>query len=296
MPAVGDRRHVRVPPHKIGDLDRATFSNIEHQSLDFVVGSLQPWLGRIEGRANGWLLLEQERDRYFAEFLVDGLFPRRCGEPQPGIHTARQWGWLSVNEIRQRENIDPIPDGNVYLQPMNMLQAGLPPRVASQVRSIEAERRPERRSDAAIEEIGRGRQQMAASYRRNIEESAQRLINGKNRQTCTNAAERLGERNRVVGERRNVAEMEAWLDEFYRDFAHVAREYLMPTLQTLVELARDDVRRETGQRWPDDELETWAYNYVDTGPTCGVPTFGIRSCRRCGERSGVHKTRDTGRG
>ncbi|MGO5293013.1 phage portal protein, partial [Bilifractor sp. LCP19S3_H10] len=41
-------RIFRVPPHMIGDLEHATFSNIEEQSLEFVTYSLQPWLTRIE--------------------------------------------------------------------------------------------------------------------------------------------------------------------------------------------------------------------------------------------------------
>ena len=41
-------RIFRVPPHMIGDLEHATFSNIEEQSLEFVTYSLQPWLARIE--------------------------------------------------------------------------------------------------------------------------------------------------------------------------------------------------------------------------------------------------------
>lgn len=263
----------RVPPHMIADLDRATFSNIEQQSLEFVRDSLQPWLRRIESRANGWLLLEQEQERLFCEFLIDGLLRGDVVSRNQAYSTARQWGWMSVNEIRTRENLNPIAEGDVYLQPMNMIEAGTPTPAPTPPRSGEGSRsrRAEMRSDEEIERIGRGRQQMAASYRRNIEESARRLINREINDVRNAARKRLGERARVAGEQRSVAEFEAWLDEFYRDFDHVAREYLMPTMQTLVELARDDVDREIGQRWPDDEMETWTYNYVDSraGVWCG---------------------------
>lgn len=261
----------RVPPHLIADLERATFSNIEHQSLSFVVYSVQPWLRRIEARANGWLLLTPDQSRFFAEFLVDGLLRGDVVTRYQAYSTARQWGWMSVNEIRQRENLNPIADGDVYLQPMNMIEAGAPMPASSSNAQASRSRRIERRSETEVEATGRGRQQMAASYRRNIEESARRLINREINDVRNAARKRLGERSRPAGERRSVAEFEAWLDEFYRDFGHVAREYLMPSLQTLAELARDDVERETGQRWSDDDLSTWVYNYVDSraGVWCG---------------------------
>lgn len=280
----------RVPPHLIGDLDRATFSNIEHQSLNYVVHSLQPWLRRIEARANGWLLLAPDQPRYFAEFLVDGLLRGDIVSRYQAYATGRQWGWMSVNEIRQRENLNPIDEGDVYLQPMNMIEAGTPTPPPAPPRSGEGgrSRRAELRSEEEIEQIGRGRQQLAASYRRNIEESARRLINREINDVRNAARKRLGERARAGGELRSAAEFEAWLDEFYRDFDHVAREYLLPTMQTLAELARDDVEREVGQRWPDDELETWIYNYADSraGVWCGQHRRRLLETLR-GERSAV---------
>ena len=38
--------------------------------------------------------------------------------------TARQWGWLSVNDIRDLENLNPVEGGDIYLQPLNMVQSG----------------------------------------------------------------------------------------------------------------------------------------------------------------------------
>lgn len=248
----------RVPPHMIADLDKATFSNIEHQAIEYVVHTLRPWLKRIESRINGWLLLEAEQTTYFAEYLVEDLLKGDTPTRYQAFSTARQWGWMSVNEIRARENMNPIPDGDVYLQPMNMVQAGQPLlRAAPTSPGDEAPRiyRQERRSETDIEKTGRGRQQMAASYRRTIEEAARRLVNREVNDVRNAARKRLGQRS--------VADFESWLNDFYADFGHVAREYLMPTMQTLGELTRDDVEREIDQRWPDDELETWVYNYVD---------------------------------
>ena len=117
-------RIFRVPPHMIGDLEKATFSNIEHQSLDFVVHSLRPWLVRWEQAITRDLILQKRA--FFAEHVVDGLLRGDVASRYNSYAIARQWGWLSVNEIRALENKNPIPGGDTYLQPLNMEPAGSP--------------------------------------------------------------------------------------------------------------------------------------------------------------------------
>ncbi|MEL6980647.1 MAG: phage portal protein, partial [Pseudomonadota bacterium] len=115
----------RIPPHKVGILDRATFSNIEEQSLDYVTGTLMPWLQLIEASIGKHLI--QAADRYAFEFNVAGLLRGDIAARYSAYSVARQWGWLSVNEIRRLESLNPIgAGGDTYLQPMNMAPAGAP--------------------------------------------------------------------------------------------------------------------------------------------------------------------------
>ena len=65
-------RIFRVPPHMIGDLERATFSNIESQNISFAVHTIRPWLVRIEQAINKTLIPENEKDRYCL------LYTSRC--------------------------------------------------------------------------------------------------------------------------------------------------------------------------------------------------------------------------
>lgn len=120
-------RLYRVPPHMIADLDRATFSNIEHQGIDFVVHSLRPWLVRLEQAMARDLLSEAERRTYYFEFLVDGLLRGDTKSRYDAYAVGRQWGWLSADEVRERENMNPLPDGKgeEYLNPLNMIPAGV---------------------------------------------------------------------------------------------------------------------------------------------------------------------------
>jgi HK97 family phage portal protein len=116
-------RIYRVPPHLIADLDKATFSNIEHQSISFVVNTIRPWLVRLEQAMNKALLQPYEREQYFIEFNVDGLLRGDYQSRMQGYATARQNGWMSANDIRRLENMNLIPDeegGNLYLINGNM--------------------------------------------------------------------------------------------------------------------------------------------------------------------------------
>ena len=117
-------RIFRVPPHLVADLSHATFSNIEYQSLNFVMHSLTPWLVRIEQGIIKDLLLEDEQDTYFPKFNVDGLLRGDYQSRMNGYAIGRQNGWMSANDIRELENLDRIPaedGGDLYLINGNML-------------------------------------------------------------------------------------------------------------------------------------------------------------------------------
>lgn len=116
-------RIYRVPPHLVADLDKATFSNIEHQSISFVVHTIRPWLVRLEQAMNKTLLYPSERQDYFVEFNVDGLLRGDYESRMRGYATARQNGWMSANDIRRLENMNLISKeegGDLYLINGNM--------------------------------------------------------------------------------------------------------------------------------------------------------------------------------
>jgi HK97 family phage portal protein len=112
----------RVPPHKIGDLERATFSNIEQQSIEFVTDSLMPWLVRIEQAISRDLISEKDRKRgFFAEFNVMGLL-RGDADARAKYYKARfETGSLTPNQIRALENENPENGGDTCFVPLNMI-------------------------------------------------------------------------------------------------------------------------------------------------------------------------------
>jgi len=115
-----------IPPHMIGDLERATFSNIEEQSLEFVVYTMRPWLVRWERSMNRQLLLPDEKQNYYVEFLVDSLLRGNIESRYRAYAIGRNWGWLTPNRICEFENLEPIPPedgGDTFLSPQNMMPA-----------------------------------------------------------------------------------------------------------------------------------------------------------------------------
>lgn len=111
-------RLYRIPPHMVGDLDKSSFSNIEQQSLEFVKYTLDPWVIRWEQSLQRLLLLPGEKGKYFIKLNVDGLLRGDYQSRMNGYAVGRQNGWFSANDIREMENMNPIPDeegGNLYL-------------------------------------------------------------------------------------------------------------------------------------------------------------------------------------
>ena len=103
-------RIFRVPPHMVQDLKRATFSNIEHQAIDYVVHTLDPWLVRIEKAIVKDLLVEEEKDDYFPKFNVDGLLRGDYKSRMDGYSVGISTGIISPNDARQKENMPPLPE------------------------------------------------------------------------------------------------------------------------------------------------------------------------------------------
>jgi HK97 family phage portal protein len=119
-------RIYRVPQHLVNKLDRSTNNNIEHQSLEFVMYTMLPIYKRFESNINMQLLTDKDRkDGIYAEYKIDGLLRGDALSRAQSYAQGRQWGWLSVNDIRKLENLPGIgTEGDRYLEPVNMREAG----------------------------------------------------------------------------------------------------------------------------------------------------------------------------
>lgn len=113
-------RIFNIPPHFLGDLQKASYASVEQEALRFVIYTLRPWLVRIEQEINSTLFSAQEQDRYYAEHLVDALLRADTRSRYEAYARAIQWGWMSRNEVRELENLSAHPALDDYLVPLNM--------------------------------------------------------------------------------------------------------------------------------------------------------------------------------
>ncbi|MEQ6473856.1 phage portal protein [Comamonas sp. wu1-DMT] len=116
-------RIYKIPLPMVNDLEKANYNTIEQLLIHFVVFALLPWAKRHEGAMMRDFLLDKERGRYFIEFNLSGLMRGDQKSRYEAYAIGRQWGWLSVNDIRRLENMPPITGGDTYLQPLNMVDA-----------------------------------------------------------------------------------------------------------------------------------------------------------------------------
>ena len=267
-------RIYRVPPHMIGSLDRATFSNIEQQSIEFVVHSLRAWLVRWEQALHLQLFTPKERERVFPEFLVDGLLRGDIKSRYEAYAVARQNGWMNANDIRVLENLNPVKGGDVYLVPLNMVPADSLG-AAGTVRSAEQRAILDAAPDTPGAEKKRpnARQRQAAANRLKVmnahapvfQEAAARILRRERNDVGAMAKKLL-----AAG---SFDQFRLWLEDFYRKHEGFAARQMEPALKALAVLIADTVREEVGDN-PDFEAEMklWA--------TRQAHGFGIREASR----------------
>lgn len=109
-----------VPPHKLAELERATFSNIEQQALEYVTDSLLIWAEIWEAGIEDILLLDD--DQLEAEFDFEKLLRGDSATRFKNYGMAIKDGWMVRNEARRRENMKPLPGLDEPLRPLNMVE------------------------------------------------------------------------------------------------------------------------------------------------------------------------------
>ena len=111
-------RIFRIPPHMLGDLSKATFSNIEEMSLEYVKFTLAPWISRWEYALTDALLTREDQKKYEIRFNVEGLLRGDYKTRMEGYAVGINNGFMCPNDIRRLEGFDLIPDekgGNNFL-------------------------------------------------------------------------------------------------------------------------------------------------------------------------------------
>lgn len=260
-------RMFKVQPHLLFDLERATFSNIEQQSLEFVIHTMRPWLVRWEQEMNRKLLTREERRRLFVEFNIDGLLRGDSAARGAFYAVGRNWGYLSANDIRDWENLPGIGEqGESYLVPFNMMNAEelVAPAAGGGTTPM---RLP---SSSTVRQLAargfRGlklRRRIKVAQRSVLEDRARMIVKRE-----VGAIEK--ELQRLLGpdprNRRNLTTLRQAIDEFYATHADWSAQRMAPIIQNYAELINASVSDEVGNQADEPmppELERFVREYSE---------------------------------
>lgn len=252
-------RIFRIPPHMLADLERATFSNIEHQGIDFVVHTLRPWLVRWEQSILQNLMLSKERERYFAEFLVDGLLRGDTKSRYDAYAVGRNGGWLSANDIRELENMNPIEGGDAYLVPLNMVPADSVADGSLDQQSPDEDNQNRGNQAPIIEtravpKTAQSRHRLQRSWRKVYRETAARVLRRESNDIRAAARKYLANGD--------TARFSVWLADFYRQHVEFVMRQFRPVGSAYSELVADEAADEVAATDYEERVERFVESYT----------------------------------
>lgn len=213
-----------VQPHKVGDLERSNFSNIEHQNIEFVVDTIRPWLTSWEEEHQLQLFPASDR-LYFSEFLVEALLRGDSKTRGEFYRVMFNIGVYSPNDIREKENDNPVPGGDERFVAINMMPLSQVAKLSSNNRvallqalasqDINGQRTPmmaqrivsydEERSERSAA----SRRRLAQSYLPAFEKAGRKIVRSEIREVKKAVNKFLVQRD--------VLDFQSWLIQFYNE-------------------------------------------------------------------------------
>jgi len=256
-------RIYRVPPHMLADLDRATFSNIEQQSLNFVIYTLMPWLVRHEQAIYRDLLSPEERRNHFAKYIVEGMLRGDALSRYQSYQVAINNTILTPNEIRELEDRNPVEGGDVLFTPLNMIELGKAPApqpsapVAAQDGSQAAQRNWHVVDGREWRAVGADRRALIRRNIRLFEDATERAVKREVSDIRKAVKSKFG--------KRAAGDFSKWLEGFYTDMRAWLPDYYRALMETYAETIMASVATELGGEPAElnDELREWITGYLD---------------------------------
>jgi HK97 family phage portal protein len=261
-------RIFRVPPHMLADLDRATFSNIEQQSINFVMYTLMPWLVRHEQAIYRDLLTEGERRTMFAKYNVEGMLRGDTLSRYQSYQVAVNNTILTPNEIRELEDRNPMEGGDVLFTPLNLIALGTEPAPPAAAPTVEPA--PEPPQARLLVEVAQPRTPLLPEKR--VDDAQRRALMNRHVRLFEDAASRAVKRESAdirkaakskLG-KRDAESFATWLETFYKQLRSWFPDYFRNIMLTYAETMMASVAAELGgEPAPlDDEMRAWIEGYL----------------------------------
>lgn len=212
-----------VPPSKIQDHTRSTFSNVEQMNIDWSTDSILPWCIRIEAALKRRYFPDEP---YYVKHNLAGIVRGDIKTRYDAYAVGRQWGWLSANDIRSLEDMNPISGGDNYLIPVNMtiLRDGevIPINAPQPTPSIPGQAVIEREEEEKTVKV------RPDSFAGIFLDAAQQVVN-KECRAIENAYKRRAKEPNADG-------FKAWVAEFYQEHEAYFSDKFRAPLETALDL------------------------------------------------------------
>ena len=208
-------RWLNMQPHLLKDLERATFSNIEHQSLEFLQITMLPYFINWEQAILRDLIVQ--KNRFFAEFLVDGLVRADIVNRYSAYATGINTGFMTRNEARSKENWNKANGLDTFLVDQNKA-------TVDKSGKITPVNKPEGSAPPSKPDVRRE----AAHYRQLLLCSSRRVMHAEAREL-----ERAWKKDHALGK------LSEWADKFYAKHAEFAAEVMQIDEITARKFAED---------------------------------------------------------
>ncbi len=248
-------RWLNIPPHMIMDLEKATFSNIQEQTLEFLVYTMRPWFILWQEWLNLRTLSSVERKTYYYEYLINAILSADIEKRYNAYAIASDRGWFNADEIRAMENMNPQPDGlgKIFNVPLNF---------APKDDWLENKDNDESENNS----INKEQRQIVRSVveRNNIVKHYHRIF--------VDAVGRIVRREGIAIKRetnkhlnnRNITDFTLWLDKFYDEMPEYIEKNMLPAIMAYGEMIESSAAKEIGYDGKDLQFEKFSKGYLET--------------------------------
>jgi HK97 family phage portal protein len=110
-----------VPPSLVQLETQTTFNNVEQQNLQFARHTISPWAKRIEQEIDRKLIQSFERPNIYSKFSMDDLYRGDLAARTNYYQQMLQSGVVSINEVRRKENMNPVEGGDTHTVQINQI-------------------------------------------------------------------------------------------------------------------------------------------------------------------------------
>ena len=261
----------RLPPHLAGDLEHATYTNIEQQSLEFVQYTMLPHFVRFEQKLTTCLLREDEQEKYFYEIMIDALTRADIKTRYEAYRVGRECGWLSINDVLRKENMNTIDGGDVHHVPLNWVELGAKkPEPATDMdknQDKEQDKNQDKNQDeetnALIARMKEERTLRSAVTRRNITNSYVRIHTDIIGRIQKREVADIKKNFRKWYLERSKEDFDKWYREYYNNLSEYIQTRVSPVYNALNDQIWGEIEQELHKLNRKDEQEKYVQGYIE---------------------------------